>query len=194
MASTSPYTPASSTLPKRYTPSYTLPAHTLAHPSPHTKDIFLQRPLRYMGFTNEVTTATRSVPFIVKHLPLWNPLGWIIAVGSGLSHAYYRAVNKKVDNHNASPAEARKKSQIAALKTIGFHSLATWFGPIAILEGEKKITEKILHKLGKPVRNWPAVVGIASIPLITKTLDPLIEKPTNHLAREFYIRAENQHR
>ena len=126
-------------------------------------DIFRDTPARYLGFSNEVTTATRSIPAVIKALPMWNSLGWAVALSYGMMDAW----NKSMDSQRKY-LERGEPSDVAKLKGLAkfseglvFHVMASWVGPILAIEKIKHTAEAMLTRAGKKPGMWPALAALA---------------------------------
>lgn len=144
------------------------------------EDVFRETPVRYLGFTNEVTTATHTVRTIARAVPFWNKLGWGVSLGYGFLDAFNKGklAQENAQNEGASMEHAARHKKAAIFETLLFHTMASWVLPVAFIMGTHKAAEKLVHKanMAKGTKAIPVLAGLAVIPLITKVLDPLAEK------------------
>ena len=143
------------------------------------QDVFRDTLARYLGFSNEVTHATRAIQTILRFIPFWNKLGWGISLGYGALDARHKAgiAEKSAKADGLSPEAVKHKKNVAMDKTVVFHILASWVTPIAILETIEKVSEKALNamKVTKGAHAIAIGLKLAAIPFMTKVLDPLVE-------------------
>lgn len=138
---------------------------------------------RYVGFANELTAATsRAVPW-----RFWNPVGQTIGVLYTIAHVVYSVRRaKRESREDGEPTlqndlEAFQKGGEAMIFQLGGNVALPWL----LIMGMHKVVEKGLNALVKRgtihhTSGWfkalPTAMGLLSIPIITKGIDPLIER------------------
>ncbi len=148
-----------------------------------TPDPFISGGLRYVGFVNELTAATsRAIPF-----RWWNPAGQAIGVFYTLGHMVYsiRRARRESREHGESlrqtNLESLQKGGASLIFQLGGNVVLPW---VFIMSMHKLVETglKRLERLGHVSQGsvWfqilPTVMGLLSIPLITRYIDPLLER------------------
>lgn len=175
---------------------YNAPQREMAVPQTEpTLDVLRDTPVRYIGFTNEVTEATKSV--VVPKFPIWNKLGWAATLSYTAAdiwhkgHLGYQSAKKEAqDNPQTSRYFIAANTISESLKAGLFQGVATDLAPIfVVIRPLEKIVHKLLehlkaqgkHWVTQPVLRWvPVMAGLASIPFAPLVFDPLAEKCLEH--------------
>ena len=135
-------------------------------------DIFRDTPARYLGFSNEVTTATRSIPAVIKALPMWNSLGWAVALSYGMMDAW----NKSMDSQRKY-LERGEPSDVAlrwhTLHSVG-PTLVALFVPAAAAPAAR--APEIERRIGEAQRYVDLYAELAEQPP-TRRACPTVPKP-----------------
>ena len=174
--------PLATRLPANPVPISAYPPMPYEEPGPE-RDLLRESPLRYVGYSNEVTETGKAAG--VRIARAMNPLGWGLTFGYGILDAFNRAMSTQQKELKAgkSTAQAERTGQIKFGEGLFFHTIATWLGPIfLVIKPVYKITDKILHKKFNHVGPLPAFAALASIGIAPKLLDPVAE----HLVDTIY--------